>query len=167
LHLRDDLFIVETIDPDTGEPRAEGEMGELVFTSLWEESMNYVRWRTEDFGSWRWDPCSCGRTTTRFSVLGRVWERVAVGDRTFFPGDFEAVLVDAFGREAFFQLVKSKETGQLSSMNVDLPEGLGHADVERALASGLDITGVEVRVMPEEEIRAGMPSYKYRQVVLA
>jgi phenylacetate-CoA ligase len=167
LHLRDDLFIVETIDPDTGEPMPEGATGELVFTSLWEESMNYVRWRTEDFGSWRRDPCSCGRTTTRFSVLGRVWERVAVGERTLLPGDFEAVLVGAFGRESFFQLVKSKETGQLSSMNVDVPQGLGRKDVERALADGLDITGVEVRVMPEAEIRAGMPSYKYRQVVWA
>lgn len=164
IHIREDFFVIETVDPVTGELRPNGELGELVFTSLWEESMNYVRWRSEDLGIVDASPCSCGRTTARVRVLGRVSERVDIGDRVIFPGDVEDALLDLFEKEPSFQLVKDRETGRLLAIKIALEDGLSAADAARVLQENFSLE-VEVRAASDESIRAGSPDYKYRQVV--
>ena len=163
MHLREDFFVVETIDPKTAAPVAPGEFGELVFTSLWESSMNYVRWRSEDLGVVTTEPCRCGRTTARIRVFGRVWERVTVGRRSLFPADVEEVLLAVFGKEPLFQLVKRRGGTELVAINLALADA-GVGDARRALAEALGVE-VPIRVLPEDEILAGSPGYKYRQVL--
>ena len=72
MHVQEDHFIVECLNPDTLEPVAEGEKGEMVFTSLTKEAMPIIRYRTRDISSLNHSLCDCGRTTVRMSrVLGR------------------------------------------------------------------------------------------------
>lgn len=65
LHVHEDHFIVETIDPETGEVLPPGERGELVFTSLTKEAFPIVRYRTRDIARLLMEPCPCGRTSRR------------------------------------------------------------------------------------------------------
>src|SRR5439155_14161349 len=63
LHVHEDHFLVEVIDPESGSPLAQGDEGELVFTTLVKEAMPMLRYRTGDVGSVTHEPCACGRTT--------------------------------------------------------------------------------------------------------
>jgi phenylacetate-CoA ligase len=67
MHISEDAFIVECIHPETLEPVAPGEEGELVFTSLCKEAMSIIRYRTRDIVSLNPEPCDCGWTTVRMS----------------------------------------------------------------------------------------------------
>lgn len=164
-HVREDYFVVETVDPNSGKPIPNGRPGELVFTSLWEDSMNYVRWRTEDVGIVNTGECDCGRTTARVRVLGRVSEMVDLGGRAVFPGDIETALMDVFVKEPVFQLVKSRDDGRLVGLNVALEHGVSLSEVARVLTDVLELD-VPIRPTSEESIRASSPGeYKYRQVV--
>src|SRR5262249_26370718 len=69
LHVHEDHFLVEVIDPETCAPLAEGEEGELVFTTLAKQALPLLRYRTGDIGSVTLEPCVCGRTTARIRGL--------------------------------------------------------------------------------------------------
>ena len=166
IHVRDDYFFIETVDPDTGESLGSDEPGELVYTSLWEESMNYVRWRSEDLGILVHGLCACGRTTPRLSVFGRVWERFSAGDKMLLPGDVEAVLFGVIEREPVFQLVVRGATQELLAIDLARSDSLDIAEIKSTLFEHLGIS-VPIRLVEEQEIRAGSPGYKYRQVVTA
>jgi phenylacetate-CoA ligase len=72
LHINEDHFIVEVVDSETLEPLPEGEVGELVFTSLTKEAFPVIRYRTRDLSCVTREPCACGRTTARMArVQGR------------------------------------------------------------------------------------------------
>ena len=68
LHVHDDHFLVELVDPDSGVPLAEGAEGELVFTTLCKEAMPFLRYRTADIGSLTLYPCACGGGRPRVSA---------------------------------------------------------------------------------------------------
>jgi phenylacetate-CoA ligase len=163
LHVREDMFFVETIDSATGESQSLENPNELVFTSLWEESMNYVRWRSDDIGVLKTEPCICGRTTGRLLVLGRVWERTAIGNSTFLPQQIEDVLSELLAEEPFFQIVRHRN-GRRAELRVSLPSDFSTDDVSLALAEQLGIE-IEAQSVDKETIVAGSPFYKYRQVV--
>ena len=65
LHVQEDHFLAEVVDPDSGRPLAPGEEGELVFTTLTKEALPLIRYRTGDIGSLAAEPCACGRTLAR------------------------------------------------------------------------------------------------------
>lgn len=94
LHVFEDHFIVECIDPGTGEPVPDGTPGELVFTSLTKEALPIIRYRTGDISALDPTPCSCGRTVRRMArISGRVDDMLVVRGINLFPSDVEAVLL--------------------------------------------------------------------------
>ncbi|WP_059104399.1 phenylacetate--CoA ligase family protein [Shouchella shacheensis] len=105
LHIADDHFLVEVIDPKTLEPVAEGEDGELVFTSLTKEALPIIRYRTGDIASITRERCQCGRTTTRMSrVKGRTDDMMILRGVNVFPSEMERVLLEIKGLVPHYQI---------------------------------------------------------------
>lgn len=98
MHIQEDHFLVECLDPDTLEPVPEGEPGELVFTALSKEAMPLLRYRTRDIARiWR-TPCACGRTTARMSrVAGRTDDMLIIRGVNVFPSQIEEALLRVEG----------------------------------------------------------------------
>ncbi len=106
LHINEDHFLVEVIDPETLEPVSEGNTGELVITTLTREAMPVIRFRTRDLTSLISEPCSCGRTFRRMSkVIGRTDDMIKIRGINIFPSQIESVLIDIEGTEPHYQIV--------------------------------------------------------------
>ncbi len=105
MHINEDYFIVEVIDPKTGEVLPEGEKGELVFTSFAKEAFPLIRYRTKDIGILNHEKCSCGRTFVRMTKpLGRSDDMLIVKGVNVFPSQIETVLLN-HGYAANYQIV--------------------------------------------------------------
>ena len=105
MHINEDHFIAEIIDPDTGEVLPEGSKGELVFTSITKEAFPLLRYRTRDICVLTREPCSCGRTHVRMSKpMGRSDDMLIVKGVNVFPSQIEAVLLEQ-GYPANYQIV--------------------------------------------------------------
>jgi phenylacetate-CoA ligase len=92
-HVAEDLFYPEVIDPDTGAPLPDGEVGELVFTTLAKQASPLLRYRTRDLTSLTREQCACGRTLVRHGlILGRTDDMMIVGGVNFFPTQVESVV---------------------------------------------------------------------------
>lgn len=106
LHLAEDHFYVEVVDPATGEPVAPGEEGELVFTTLTKEALPLLRYRSGDLASLDLAACACGRTTARMSrICCRTDDMVIIHGINVFPADVAAVLGEFPEVSEHFQLV--------------------------------------------------------------
>ncbi|KLU65488.1 phenylacetate-coenzyme A ligase [Desulfosporosinus acididurans] len=93
-HIAEDHFIVETINPETGEVLEPGEEGELVFTSLTKEAFPVIRFRTKDISRVSQEPCQCGRSTARMrKVVGRTDDMLIIRGVNVFPSQIESVLM--------------------------------------------------------------------------
>lgn len=98
MHLWEDNFLMEIIDPNTGEPLPEGEKGELVLTTLCREAMPLIRYRTRDITSIITEPCKCGRTHRRIArITGRSDDMLIVRGVNIFPQQIERVLMGIRG----------------------------------------------------------------------
>lgn len=105
MHINEDHFIAEIIDPETGEVLPEGETGELVFTSITKEAFPLIRYRTRDLTSLSSKPCSCGRTHVKMARLkGRTDDMLIIKGVNVFPSQIETVLINK-GYPANYQLV--------------------------------------------------------------
>ncbi|MFC0189791.1 phenylacetate--CoA ligase PaaK [Fictibacillus aquaticus] len=105
LHIMDDHFIAEIIDPETLMPVPDGEYGELVFTSLTKEAFPVIRYRTGDIASLKREPCKCGRTSIRMSrVKGRIDDMLIIRGVNVFPSEIENCLLQADGIVPHYQL---------------------------------------------------------------
>jgi phenylacetate-CoA ligase len=94
LHIAEDHFLIEIINPDTLEPVNDGEEGEVVFTSLTKEAFPIIRYRTGDIGSITREKCKCGRTTTRMSrIKGRIDDMMIIRGVNVFPSEIEHNLI--------------------------------------------------------------------------
>jgi phenylacetate-CoA ligase len=110
LHIAEDHFIVEVINPDTLEPVMDGEEGELVFTSLTKEAFPVIRYRTGDIASITREKCKCGRTTTRMSrVKGRIDDMLIVRGVNVFPSEIEHYLIQIEGLSPHYQVRLRRE----------------------------------------------------------
>ncbi|AET66487.1 coenzyme F390 synthetase [Desulfosporosinus orientis DSM 765] len=97
-HIAEDHFIVETIDPETGEVLEPGEEGELVFTSLTKEAFPVIRFRTKDISRITQDVCQCGRSTARMrKIVGRTDDMLIIRGVNVFPSQIESVLMTIDG----------------------------------------------------------------------
>ena len=106
LHVHEDHFLVEVVDPESGEPLPEGEEGELVFTTLVKEAMPMLRYRTGDIGSLTLEPCICGRTTARIRGLrGRRDDMITVRGVNLYPSNVEHLLLSVPEVAPHYQLV--------------------------------------------------------------
>ena len=105
MHINEDHFVVETVDPDTGEPLPEGSQGELVFTSLDKEAFPLLRYRTHDICVLTREKCSCGRTFVKMcKPMGRSDDMLIVKGVNVFPSQIEQVLMEQ-GYPANYQIV--------------------------------------------------------------
>jgi len=106
LHVHEDHFLVEVVDPDSAEPLGEGDEGELVFTTLAKEAMPLLRYRTGDIGSLTHEPCVCGRTTARIRGLrGRRDDMITVRGVNLYPSNVEHLLMTVPEVAPHYQLV--------------------------------------------------------------
>lgn len=109
LHIQEDHFYVEVIDPDTLEPLPEGEYGELVFTSLTKEAFPVIRYRTGDIAAITREPCVCGRTTVRMSrPKGRVDDMLIIRGVNVFPSEVERSVLQVEELTPNYQLFVSR-----------------------------------------------------------
>jgi phenylacetate-CoA ligase len=125
LHLAEDHFLVEVIDPETLKPVAPGKVGELVITTLTKEAIPVIRYRTRDLTSIVDTPCACGRTHRRMTrVKGRTDDMIIVKGARFFPSEIEAVLFEVEGTEPHYQIQLDREAGQEKvTVLVEVSEG--------------------------------------------
>lgn len=106
LHVFEDHFIVEIIDPDSGENLPYGETGELVFTSITKEAFPIIRYRTKDITSLNPVPCTCGRTHIRMNKpSGRADDMLIIRGVNVFPSQIESVLMETKEIRPHYQLV--------------------------------------------------------------
>lgn len=106
LHIWEDNFLIEIINPDTGEPVEEGEVGELVLTTLNREAMPLIRYRTRDLTKIITEPCPCGRTHRKITrILGRSDDMFIVKGVNIFPQQIEQVLMGIKGVAQNYQIV--------------------------------------------------------------
>ena len=108
MHINEDHFIAEIIDPETGEVLPEGEKGELVFTSITKEAFPLLRYRTRDICVLSRKPCSCGRTHVKMSKpMGRSDDMLIVKGVNVFPSQIETVLINK-GYPANYQIIVNR-----------------------------------------------------------
>jgi phenylacetate-CoA ligase len=120
LHVFEDHFIPEIIDPDTGKVLPHGEAGELVFTTLTKEAFPVLRYRTRDISRLNPTPCGCGRTLLRMErISGRTDDMLIIRGVNVFPSQIEAVLMEVEGVEPHYQLIVTRE-GNLDVLEVQV-----------------------------------------------
>lgn len=118
LHVFEDHFIAEIIDPETGEVLPYGEVGELVFTSITKEAFPIIRYRTRDITSLNPEPCICGRTHVRMNkVSGRTDDMLIIRGVNVFPSQIESVLMKTNEIAPHYQLIVDRE-GNLDNLTV-------------------------------------------------
>jgi phenylacetate-CoA ligase len=106
LHLNEDHFLPEIVDPRTGAPRPDGEEGELVLTSLTKEALPMIRYRTGDVTRLDRAPCRCGRTTVRMArIKGRTDDMLIIKGVNVYPSQLEAALLTVADLAPHYQLV--------------------------------------------------------------
>jgi phenylacetate-CoA ligase len=112
LHLHEDHFIPEIIDPQTLQVLPPGAEGELVLTTLSKEAFPLVRYRTRDITSLDFSPCPCGRTLVRMKkVLGRTDDIIIVKGVNVFPSQVESILLEVEGVEPRYQIMIDRVDG--------------------------------------------------------
>lgn len=106
LHIFEDHFIPEIIDPVTLEPLPEGQTGELVFTTITKEGLPLIRYRTRDLTSLTYEPCACGRTLVRMKkCTGRSDDMLIIRGVNLFPSQIETVLLEMNETKPHYMLV--------------------------------------------------------------
>ena len=165
MHINEDHFIAEIIDPNTGEVLPEGEKGELVFTSITKEAFPLLRYRTRDICMITRRPCSCGRTHVKMAKpMGRSDDMLIIRGVNVFPSQIEAVLLNS-GYPANYQIVidRVRNTDTLDVQVEMTPEmftdNMGEikkrqSNLEAGLRSMLGISAKVVLVAPKSIVRS-------------
>lgn len=163
----EDHQLVEIVDPDTGLPVPDGEIGEMVLTDFYRQSTPHIRWRTEDLFYAHPEPCGCGRTVKRFTCLGRVSNRVTVAGRAIYPYEIERCLSrSAEGRNREFSMVRQGDDQAKLVLRLVKPVKGDAAALGKAIAAHVEREmGVPVEVEFAEKL--AMVGYKTLRVVNA
>lgn len=120
MHVFEDYFLVETIDPKTGDVLKPGEPGELVFTTLTKEAFPLIRYRTRDMSRIETAPCRCGRTFHRMDrVMGRSDDMLIIRGVNVYPSQIESVLMNVEGLDPHYQLIVER-AGTLDTLEVQV-----------------------------------------------
>ena len=119
MHINEDFFIAEIIDPVTGEVLPDGEKGELVFTAIFKEALPLIRYRTRDITSLIREKCACGRTFVRMNkVSGRSDDMLIIRGVNVFPSQVESVLLD-LGMPPHYLLIVDRQ-GSLDTLEIQV-----------------------------------------------
>ncbi|MCX8109114.1 MAG: phenylacetate--CoA ligase, partial [Verrucomicrobiae bacterium] len=154
MHLWEDQFIMEIVDPQTGEPLPEGARGELVLTTLTREAMPLLRYRTRDITSIIPEPCPCGRTHRRINrITGRTDDMLIVRGVNIYPQQIERVLmaIPNLGRNYLITLSGLDEM----TVQVELAETAFDGEVEHLVQLQNEVTEklrAEILVKPKVEL---------------
>lgn len=163
LHVNEDHFLIEILDPETLEPVAPGEVGELVITTLTKEAFPVIRYRTRDLTRLMPEPCPCGRTTVRMSrMMGRSDDMLIIKGVNVFPTQIEAVLFEIEGTEPHYRLIVERENNEDKlTVMVEVVESIFFDEmkkqralvdtIKKRLASELGI-GVQVKLVEERTL---------------
>jgi phenylacetate-CoA ligase len=153
MHIHEDHFLPEIIDPQTGETLPPGQTGELVFTTLTKEALPLIRYRTGDISSLDVNACACGRTLARMSAVnGRIDDMLIIRGVNLFPTEVERVLLTMAQLSPNYQLVVDRPETldeltvvcELASGDIDLPTTRAHVASRLQQAIGLSVL-VDVR----------------------
>jgi phenylacetate-CoA ligase len=163
LHINEDHFLVEVLDPETLEPVKPGEIGELVITTLTKEAFPVIRYRTHDLTRLLPEPCPCGRTFIRINrILGRTDDMLIIKGVNVFPTQIESVLFDIDGTAPHYRIVVERENHQdKATVLVEVKESYFFDEMKKQgalidtiksrLASELGI-GVAVKLVEEKTL---------------
>ena len=150
LHINEDFFYPEIIDPATGNVLPDGEKGELVFTTLTKEGTPIVRYRTRDITYLTRGACSCGRTIVKMHrLLGRTDDMLIIRGVNVFPSQIEQVLMRIEETEPHYQIVVDRGTTQLDEVEVLV-------EVEESLFSDTTKNLESLKAKIEAEIRSDL-----------
>ncbi|MCG6915934.1 MAG: phenylacetate--CoA ligase [Deltaproteobacteria bacterium] len=120
MHLNEDHFIFEVVEPKTGKNLDSGEVGELIITTVTKEAFPLIRFRTGDLCSMEYEACQCGRNLARMSrVLGRTDQVIIVKGINIIPSRVGDLLEEVLGSRPFYQLVVERK-GHLDSLTVQV-----------------------------------------------
>ncbi len=135
LHINEDHFIAEIIDPVSGNPVGEGNQGELVFTTITKQGFPLIRYKTGDITTISTAPCSCGRTFTRMErVSGRTDDMIIVEGTNVFPSQIEETLLEIEGVEPHYEILLDRDAGVDSvEIRVEVTDMLSLVDEIRKL----------------------------------
>jgi phenylacetate-CoA ligase len=154
LHVWEDHFLAEIINPETGEILAEGDEGELVLTSLQREAMPLIRYRTRDITRIMPEPCECGRTHRRISrIIGRSDDMFIARGVNIFPQQIEKVLMGVKGVAQNYQIVL--ESYDNITVRVEMAKELFDGNIEHLLNLQTILTDkirAEIVVKPKVEL---------------
>lgn len=135
MHLQEDHFLPELIDPETLEPidPASGAKGELVLTTLSKEALPILRYRTKDLTTFNYEPCECGRTTVRMSkVSGRTDDMLIIRGVNIFPSQIESVILQADHVHPHYLItVDRKNNLDFIEVQVEVSEDLFHDEMRQ------------------------------------
>jgi phenylacetate-CoA ligase len=139
LHIWEDHFLPEVVDPASGEPVAEGEEGELVLTTLSKEALPVLRYRTGDLTTLNYDECECGRTMVRMdNVTGRTDDLLVVRGVNLYPSEIEHVVLDVDGVAPYYRIDLSRE-GTMDTMDLTVEKAEGFTGSERDLREEITV----------------------------
>jgi phenylacetate-CoA ligase len=172
LHINEDLFYPEIIDPETGKILPDGEKGELVFTTLTKEGTPLLRYRTRDVTFFHREPCTCGRTTTRMNRLfGRTDDMLIIRGVNVFPSQIEQALIEIEGTDPHYLIIVNRGPSHLDEIELQVEvkqeffsdetrnlEGL-RTKIENVMKSKLMI-GVKVKLVEPKTIERSMGKSK-------
>ena len=154
MHVNEDHFIIEILNPETGEPVPDGEKGEIVFTCLTKKAFPVIRFRTKDIGTITHEKCSCGRSFVRMSKpMGRTDDMMIIRGVNVFPSQIEGVLME-MGYPSNYQIVVDRvHNTDTFDVNVEMTADMfsdtvrGIAAKEKALVDALRSTlGISANV---------------------
>lgn len=121
IHVWADMFLIEIIDPETGEQVGDGEKGELVVTTLTKEALPLIRWRTGDITYMETDKCACGRTHPRIMrILGRADDMLIVRGVNVFPSQIEHVLMQIPEVGEHYMIILDRRDDGLDEMTIQV-----------------------------------------------
>ena len=135
LHVNEDHFIVEIVDPESLRPVAKGERGELVFTTITKQGFPLIRYRTGDISALIDEQCPCGRTLIRMNrVFGRTDDMIIIEGINVFPSQIEEVLLQVEGTVPHYQILLYRDAGiDAMELKVEIPGNLSAGDEIRIL----------------------------------
>lgn len=170
MHLFEDTFIPEIIDPDTGATLPPGSAGELVLTTLTKEAFPMIRYRTRDITSLNFSQCECGRTLVRMKkTMGRTDDMLIIKGVNVFPSQIEEILVAIEGCEPHYQIVVEKMGAMdVLEVHIEVTENIFFDEmkmqraflekiekrIESVLGVGITVKLVEPNSIPRHEGKA-------------
>ncbi len=167
LHINEDHFLLEVVDPETLEPVEPGEVGELVITTLTKEAFPMIRYRTRDLTRLIPEPCACGRTLMRMQrVMGRSDDMLIIKGVNVFPVQIEKVLFEIEGTQPHYQIIVERENhSDKATVLVEVNESIFFDEMKKQrqmvdhikarLSSELGI-GVAVKLVEEKTLERSL-----------